>query len=54
MILLMKKERVWRKSRNICRKTQRTNINNFRRQKQVDQGEKQKVRVLGASIQLWG
>ena len=37
MIVVMKKERMWRKSRNSRRKAQRKNINNLSRQQQVDQ-----------------
>ena len=37
MIVVMKKERMWRKRRNSHRKAQRKNINNLSRQQQVDQ-----------------
>ena len=52
MIVVMKKEQMWRKSRNSCRKSQRTKINNFSKHQQADQREKQKVGVLIYSIQL--
>ena len=52
MIAVMKEEQMWRKRRNSCRKIQRKNINNLRRQKPSYQGEKQKVEGLIASIQL--
>ena len=52
MIAVTKKEQIWRKKRNSCRKTQRKNINHLSRQEPSDQGEKQKVGGLIASIQL--
>ena len=43
MIVARKKERLWGKKRNNRREDQREKINNLRRQKQADQGEKQQV-----------
>ena len=40
------------KEEKICRNSYRTKIDHLRRQKQIDQGEKQKLGVLIASSQI--
>ena len=52
VIVVMKKERIWRKRRKSRRKNKKTNINHLMRHKQPDQGEKQQVGGLIDSIQL--
>ena len=54
MIVVMKKDWMWRNSRSSHRKNQRENINHLRRQQQSDQGEKQQVGGLIDSSKLCG
>ena len=52
MVVVMKKDQIWKKRRYISRKIQRGNINHFRRYQQSDQGYTQQVGGLIASSQI--
>ena len=54
MIVVMKKDWMWRNIRSSHRNTQRENINHLRRQQHSDQGEKQQVGGLIDSSKLCG
>ena len=54
MVVVMKKDQMWIKRRNINKNIQRKKINHLRRQHQSDQGDNQQLGGLIVLSQLYG